>query len=239
MVVLENSRIIGSELRDTGYTPLETARQMTAPIAANRITATGYGRHAARAGFAHLVITEIKAHALGVTHSFPNAGTILDIGGQDTKVILLDDRCKVVDFQMNDKCSAGTGRFLEVMAGSLGYPSPEEFGNDALLGNPGIKINSMCTVFAESEAISLLHNGCDRRNIARALHLAVAEKAHSLLQRVCCRGPVVFSGGVAKNVCMVALLQDLIKCEVIIPENPQLIGALGAALAGSTGGSAL
>lgn len=233
LVVLEDSKMICAELRDTGYTPLETARLMIAPYAAGRVTATGYGRHAAGAGFARQVITEIKAHALGVNHGIPGAGTILDIGGQDTKVILLDPRGKVVDFQMNDKCSAGTGRFLEVMAGSLGYSSPEEFGKDALLGSPGIRINSMCTVFAESEAISLLHNGCHRRDIARALHLAVAEKAHGLLQRIGYREPVVFTGGVAQNACLAALLRDLMKSEILIPQNPQLVGALGAALAGS------
>ena len=196
-----------------------------------QITATGYGRHAAKAEFARRVITEIKAHALGVTHLFPEAKTILDIGGQDTKVILLDGKGNVTDFQMNDKCSAGTGKFLEVMATALGYKSPQDFGLDALQGKPGIKISSMCTVFAESEAISLLHSGCTRRDIACALHSSTAEKAAGMLQRVGFEPPVAFTGGVAMNSCIVKMLEEILQSSLLIPKDPQLVGALGAALA--------
>lgn len=231
MVVMENLKVVKTSLESTGFTPLETAKKMVASIPAS-ITATGYGRHSARAEFAHRIITEIKAHALGVAHHFPGAGTVLDIGGQDTKVILLDGNGNVTDFQMNDKCSAGTGKFLEVMAGALGYHSVEEFGHDSLKGRPGIKISSMCTVFAESEAISMLHRGYARRDLGRALHSSVVEKAASLLQRVGMQKPVVFTGGVAMNPCIIALLEDTLKEKVLVPENPQLVGALGAALAG-------
>lgn len=238
MVVLDGLKVVRTELKDTGYNPLETAREMIASVPA-RITATGYGRHAARAGFAHGVITEIKAHAMGVVHSFPEARTILDIGGQDTKVILLDGKGNVTDFQMNDKCSAGTGKFLEVMAGALGYDFLEEFWRDALLGSPGVKISSMCTVFAESEAISLLHGGLARRDIARALHDSVAEKAAGMISRVGYDGPVVFTGGVAANACIVSMLEEKLKKTVLVPENPQLAGALGAALAGACTGESV
>ena len=254
MVVMENNQIVLTNLLNTGFTPLKTANDMLASInlalpgleinagsqaaspekAAShpvQITATGYGRHAAKAEFAQRVITEIKAHALGVTQLFPQAKTILDIGGQDTKVILLDGRGNVTDFQMNDKCSAGTGKFLEVMATALGYKSPEDFGQDALQGKPGIKISSMCTVFAESEAISLLHSGCTRRDIASALHSSTAEKAAGMLQRVGFEPPVTFTGGVAMNPCIVKMLEEMLRTTLLIPENPQLVGALGAALA--------
>lgn len=219
-------------LGDTGYTPLETAKRMIASLGNKSfITATGYGRHSAKADFAHKVITEIKAHALGVFHLFPAAKTVLDIGGQDMKVILLE-KGKVLDFQMNDKCSAGTGKFIEVMAGALGYNSTREFGIDSLLGNEAPKISSMCTVFAESEAVTLLHGGTNRRDIGRALHLSVVERAVGLLQRVGYEQPLVFTGGVALNPCIINLLREKINGEVIVPAQPQLVGALGAALAG-------
>lgn len=233
LVVLQDGRALETALVDTGYTPLDTARQLTASLPSGAcLTATGYGRHGARTGFAHKVITEIKAHALGAAHLFPGARAVLDIGGQDMKVILLDEKGSVADFQMNDKCAAGTGKFLEVMAGALGYPSPEEFGRDSLEGAPGTRISSMCTVFAESEAVSLLHRGAARRDIGRALHASVVERALGLLQRVGFEPPLVFTGGVAKNTCIVALLQEKIKGELYLPADPQLVGALGAALAG-------
>ncbi|MFZ5647563.1 MAG: acyl-CoA dehydratase activase [Bacillota bacterium] len=238
LVVLDGSGTVRSELVDTGYTPLENARELVAGLPPETvITATGYGRHSARDGFAGRVVTEIKAHAHGAKKLFPGAGSVLDIGGQDTKVILLDGRGSVEDFQMNDKCSAGTGKFLEVMAGALGYQSVEEFGRDSLNGSPGIKISSMCTVFAESEAVSLLHRGGHRSDIGLALHLSVVERALGLIQRIGFRTPMVFTGGVAFNPCIVELLRKRIRGELLIPQNPQLVGALGAALAGLEVGS--
>lgn len=233
LVVLDGLDMAQSILADTGFNPPEKAREIIASLPEGTpVTATGYGRHAAKADFARQVVTEIKAHALGATRLFPGARTVLDIGGQDMKVILLDGRGNVEDFQMNDKCAAGTGKFLEVMAGALGYPSVEDFGRDSLLGGSGVRINSMCTVFAESEAVSLMHQGIDRRGIGRALHASVVERAFGLLQRVSCEAPPVFTGGVAKNACIAALLEEKIKSPLLLPQHPQLVGALGAALAG-------
>jgi len=232
LVELNNLETVRSDLVDTGYSPLETARALLATLPPGAtITATGYGRHAAKADFAHRVVTEIKAHALGVGHFVPDARTVLDIGGQDTKVILLDGLGNLEDFQMNDKCAAGTGKFLEVMAGALGYITVEEFGRESLLGSPGTKISSMCTVFAESEAVSLMHKGVDRRDIGWALHASVVERTMGLLQRVGYQTPLVFTGGVAMNPCILTMLRKQVKGLVVVPENPQLIGALGAALA--------
>lgn len=233
LVVLEGLSTVRSEVVDTGFTPLENARKLAAGLPPEAVvTATGYGRHSAREHFAGRVITEIKAHAAGACMLFPGAGSVLDIGGQDTKVMLLDGRGGLEDFQMNDKCSAGTGKFLEVMAGALGYRSVGEFGRDSLSGTPGIKISSMCTVFAESEAVSLLHRGAHRRDIGLALHLSVVERAVGLIQRVGCRAPLVFTGGVAFNPCIIELLKERFRGGLLVPENPQLVGALGAALAG-------
>ncbi|RJQ26765.1 MAG: 3-hydroxyacyl-ACP dehydratase [Peptococcaceae bacterium] len=231
LVVLDGLKTVRTALVDTGFNPLGTAREMAALVPPEvAIIATGYGRHAAGAEFARSVVTEIKAHALGVSRLFPEARTVLDIGGQDMKVILLDGRGGVNDFQMNDKCAAGTGKFLEVMAGALGYRSVEDLGRDSLQGKAIIKISSMCTVFAESEAVSLLHRGVARSDVGRALHVSVVERAFGLLQRVGYEAPLVFTGGVAMNPCIVTMLKEKIRGRVIIPENPQLVGALGAAL---------
>lgn len=232
LVVLSGERVERTGLEDTGFEPLGTARKMlSADI--KRVVATGYGRHAARAEFADAVITEIKAHALGAAHLFPGVRTVLDIGGQDTKVILLDTRGAVTDFQMNDRCSAGTGRFLEIMAAALGFPGMDEFGAAAQDGKPGIKISSMCTVFAESEAVSLLHRGAERKDIALALHSSVVERTVGMLQRVGYTHPLVFTGGMAKNRCIIKQLEARLGVKVMVPEEPQLVGALGAALAGT------
>ncbi|WP_347490548.1 acyl-CoA dehydratase activase [Desulfoscipio sp. XC116] len=229
-VVLSNDRITFSKLEDTGFEPLTAAKKLLTGHY-NRVVATGYGRHAARSDFADQVVTEIKAHAIGAGHIFPGARTVLDIGGQDTKVILLNNNGAVIDFQMNDRCSAGTGKFLEVMAAALGYANVAEFGESALTGGSDIKISNMCTVFAESEAVSLMHQGTPRADIALALHASVVERTAGMLQRLSFSTPLVFSGGVANNRCIVTLLAKKLGVQVLVPPQPQLVGALGAALA--------
>jgi predicted CoA-substrate-specific enzyme activase len=151
------------------------------------------------------------------------------VGGQDSKVITLDESGKVVNFQMNDKCAAGTGRFLEIMAASLGF-SLEEFGAEALMGAGDVKINSMCTVFAESEVISLKNQGAFPRDIARAVHLSVVERLIGMLSRVGYGSTIVFSGGVAKNQAMIQLLAKKLDITVLVPLLPDITGAIGAAL---------
>ncbi|MFZ1201564.1 MAG: acyl-CoA dehydratase activase, partial [Desulfobacterales bacterium] len=129
----------------------------------------------------------------------------------------------------NDRCAAGTGKFLEIMAKTLGY-NIEEFGREAQLAENDLNISSMCTVFAESEVTSLIAKGNNRREIARGLHASVIRRAAAMINRVSSEGDIVFTGGVAKNPCMVAFLAEKLGRQVLIPENPQFIGALGAAL---------
>lgn len=229
-VVVSDGQITLSKIEDTGFEPLGTAKELLVGDY-DRVVATGYGRHAARSDFADQVVTEIKAHATGATHIFPDVRTVLDIGGQDTKVILLDEGGTVIDFQMNDRCSAGTGKFLEVMAAALGYTGVAEFGESALEGSGGIKISNMCTVFAESEAVSLMHRGAPRADIALALHASVVERTAGMVQRIGFTSPLVFTGGVANNHCIVTLLAEKLGIDVLVPPQPQLVGALGAALA--------
>ena len=143
----------------------------------------------------------------------------------------LEESGRVLNFQMNDKCAAGTGRFLEIMASSLGY-SLSEFGAEALTGKGDVRISNMCTVFAESEVISLKNHGTLPADIARAVHLSVIERLIAMLARVGYGDNIVFTGGVAKNPAAVNLLQERLDIRILVPEPPDIVGALGAALYG-------
>jgi predicted CoA-substrate-specific enzyme activase len=191
------------------------------------VVATGYGR--IKVPFANEVITEITCHAKGANHFFPDARTVIDIGGQDSKAIKLDAKGNVLDFSMNDKCAAGTGRFLEVMARTLEIEL-DEMGELSLTGKDNVSISSLCTVFAESEVVSLI--GADHKtpDICRALHISIAKRVSGQAKRVGLEESVVMTGGVAKNIGVVRELEKKLLCKIKIAEEPQIIGALGAAL---------
>jgi len=231
-VWLEGGRPLDAAVADSGFDPQAAARQFVARGAHDVIVATGYGRHAAREAFGCAVVTEIRAYATGAAALFPHAASVLDIGGQDTKVIALAEGGRVVDFEMNDKCAAGTGKFLEVMARALGFEDDlERMAAEALSADgASIQISSMCTVFAESEVTGLVHRGKDKAAIARGLHEAIAKRTLGSLKRVGAHGPLVFAGGVAKNAAMVELIRSGFEGEVLVPEEAQTVGALGAAL---------
>jgi len=205
------------------------AREFASRGGFDSIVATGYGRHVAREAFDCSVVTEIKAYAIGAHTLFPEAASVLDIGGQDTKVIALGAAGKVVDFEMNDKCAAGTGKFLEVMARALGF-SLEELAASSQAAEKGVTISSMCTVFAESEVTGLVHRGADRGAIARGLHESITKRTLSSLARVGAKGPLVFAGGVANNAAMVELIRAGFSGDLLVPSETQTVGALGAAL---------
>jgi predicted CoA-substrate-specific enzyme activase len=220
----------------TGFDPLAQCQRLLAGVEAAEVVATGYGRKLLMENWrAQKVrtITEIRAYALGARFLHPEARTVLDIGGQDTKAISLSPEGKVVKFEMNDRCAAGTGKFLEFMATALQVPL-EDFGGFALQGEKRIQISSMCTVFAESEAISLMARGETAANIALGLHLAIVQRTLAMLRRVGEEPPLLFAGGVAHNVCVRALMEEGLGQEVIVPPNPDLVGALGAALFGQS-----
>lgn len=225
--------ILDAAVADSGYDPAATARSFVELAGHDALIATGYGRHSARHTFGCDVVTEIKAYATGAAALFPAAASVLDIGGQDTKVISMGPGGKVSDFEMNDKCAAGTGKFLEVMARALGY-SLEEMADRAMQAGQTVSISSMCTVFAESEVTGLVHRGEDRSAIARGLHESIAKRTVSSLKRVGAAGPLVFAGGVAKNPAMVALIREGFAGEVVVPgeggTDSQIVGAYGAAL---------
>ncbi|MBF0550481.1 MAG: 3-hydroxyacyl-ACP dehydratase, partial [Deltaproteobacteria bacterium] len=170
----------------TTYDPLGQCRRLIENVKVDQVVATGYGRKLFADYFSEFnvsTITEIQAYALGARFLFPEARTVLDIGGQDTKVIALTDQGKVGKFEMNDRCAAGTGKFLEFMSTSLQVPL-ESFGEYALRSDRRIQINSMCTVFVESEATSLMARGERPENIAMGLHLAIVQRTLAMLRRV-------------------------------------------------------
>ena len=194
LVVVERETIIHSLITDTTHDPLEQCKKLMAQTSFDRILATGYGRHFFETDFDASTITEIKAFARGAKALIPSCRTILDIGGQDTKAIGLDERGNVSKFEMNDRCAAGTGMFLEIIAKTLGYDL-EEFGKEALKADGHIQINSMCTVFAQSEVTSLLAKRQKREDIARGIHMAILNRTLSLLRRVSTTPDIVFAGG--------------------------------------------
>ncbi|MHB1377687.1 MAG: acyl-CoA dehydratase activase [Candidatus Humimicrobiaceae bacterium] len=193
----------------------------------NFIVATGYGR--INVEFANKNITEISCHASGVTLLFPEVITIIDIGGQDSKVIKIDRTSKKpIDFLMNDKCAAGTGRFLEVMAKTLEI-SLENFGEIFLSTKEKVDITSTCTVFAESEIVSLIGKGVAKEKIIKGLIYSIADRIISMVSRVGLESPVCLTGGVAKNSGISSAIEEKLGVKLQIPFEPQITGALGAA----------
>jgi predicted CoA-substrate-specific enzyme activase len=191
------------------------------------VVATGYGRISVP--FAHKMVTEITCHGRGAYHLFPGTQTIIDIGGQDSKVIKLNAGGKVIDFAMNDKCAAGTGRFLEVMARAMEIDL-KEMGPMSLKSTEEISISSMCTVFAESEVISLVAEAKPKEDIINGIHNAICNRISGMMDRIDPEPEVTMTGGVAKNSGIVSKIRQKVGTDINVPEEPQIIGALGAAL---------
>jgi predicted CoA-substrate-specific enzyme activase len=213
----------------TGVRPLPRCRELLGNDAYDRLIVTGYGRVLVGAELGAATVSEIKAHATGARSLFGDAGSVIDVGGQDCKVILLNGSGGVQKFEMNDRCAAGTGKFLEVMADTLEQPL-EELGRMALSSRTEVNINSLCTVFAESEVVSLIARGEEPAAIARGLHQAIAQRIATLARRVGLRERVVFTGGGALNPCLVSILEEKLGLRLSIAPDPQTAGALGAYL---------
>ena len=190
------------------------------------IVATGYGR--LNVPFADRQITELSCHARGVSSLFPSVRTAIDIGGQDAKCMKIDNG-RLINFVMNDKCAAGTGRFLEVTATALGIKL-EDMGDISLKATKKIQISSLCTIFAQQEVVALISRGEKLENILAGLHDALASRIVALARRLGIEPDLVLTGGVAKNTAMVRAMKESLGCEIFIPEEPLLTGALGAAI---------
>jgi predicted CoA-substrate-specific enzyme activase len=231
LVEWDGTQLVRAEVVDTGTDPLGNARALIEGRSYERLVATGYGRHlAVERALADEVISEIKAYGLGAYHIYPDVGTVLDIGGQDSKVIRIGSGGRVIRFEMNDRCAAGTGRFLENMAHALGM-TVDEFGPHALqAGGQLVRISSMCTVFAESEVVSLIARGEDSHRVALGLHQAIVDRVGGMVRRVGVQERFVFAGGVARNPCLQQLFAQALDMPLTVPDEPQIVGALGAAL---------
>ena len=235
-VVVHNGDFLASVIDRTQVDYVGAARRLLAEALGRAgrapddlacVVATGYGRR--RLPFASREITEITCHARGVRELFPAARTIIDIGGQDAKGIKLGPQGKVVNFAMNDKCAAGTGRFLEVMASSLGL-SLDELGTRGLGGGSPVSVSSICTVFAEQEVAQHLAVGVPVEDVLAGLHAALASRIIVMVRRLGIERQVVLTGGCARNPALVRALEERLGAPVVIPAEPMFTGALGAAL---------
>ncbi len=231
-----SGRVAGKFLLPTGATPeaagnealagaLELAGLERTDIAAS--VATGYGRGAMKG--VDWRITEISCHARGAREVVEEVRTVIDLGGQDAKVIVLDEAGGPMDFEMNDRCAAGTGRFLEVMAQALGI-SLQQLGELAVNASEAVSLSSTCTVFAESEVIGLLAEQHSVAAIAAGLCEAVARRTVQMTNRLKVVGKVVLCGGVALNEGVEKAMSEVLGMEVIVPPEPEFVGALGAAM---------
>ncbi len=266
--VIFDGKVLSWIVIPTGWNPKEAgtlafqqalAKAELSSSQVTRIIGTGYGRISLP--FIDQKVTEITCHAKGAAYLFPNTRTVIDIGGQDCKVISLNEKGSVLDFVMNDKCAAGTGRFLQVMTGVLdmtlaelgaeaestatkdsqdskysqdrqeGKYSEEDIDRIKPVGRvEPVIINSMCTVFAESEIIGLLAQGVPKAAIASGIINSIANRIKSLTGRVACRDEITFTGGVALNPAICRQLSTELGLHFNIPVEPQIIGALGAAI---------
>jgi predicted CoA-substrate-specific enzyme activase len=239
VVLMRGPTIVGFALGATGANARRTVDRLLADALARsgvrredlaRTVATGYGRRLI--GFADRAVTEITALARGARHLHDGSQplrTVIDMGGQDSKVIALDDEGILQDFAMNDKCAAGTGRFLEVMARAM-ETQLDQLGELSLQAERALPVNSLCTVFAESEVVSLLSRGEPVCDIVAGIHASIARRIVSMARRVGVREQVFFCGGPAMNAGLRQALAQELDVELAVPPDPQIVAALGAAL---------
>ncbi len=229
LAVLQDGRLVTSKKNENSFDPLAVCRELLADESYDVLVATGYGRHLFSHNFGVPVVSEIKASAVGARWLHPACRTVIDLGGQDTKAISLDSRGRLLRFEMNDKCAAGTGRFVEVIAMALAC-GLTEFGALAQSAEKGYTISSTCTVFAESEVVGLIARGIDRSQVARGVVDSIAVRTTSLVQRVGVVADVLFVGGVAWNAAMRDVLAERLGVSVHVPDDPQMVAAIGCAL---------
>ncbi len=234
--VIDDNGILGTRIISTGYNASEAGQRVfdellrecsLKPSDIGAIISTGYGRNSVT--FADKSLTEIICHGAGAHYLNPSVRAVVDVGGQDSKALLIDDKGKTKDFAMNDKCAAGTGRFLEVMARALEVDL-DAFGALSLQSDTPCRISSICTVFAESEVISLISRGERREDIIAGIHESVAARVAALAHRVGVHPPLMMTGGVARNIGVVTALEKKLGMPVEVSSYAQVNGAIGAAV---------
>lgn len=235
-IILKNNQVAASLVKRTGGEIKAASQRIMGEVLAplglgiedlKSVVATGYGRISV--SFAEKQVTEISCFGRGVGHLFPDVRTVIDIGGQDSKGIKIDEYGSVNDFAMNDKCAAGTGRFLEVMANALEVKL-EDMGPLALQSESPEEIGITCTVFAESQVISLVAEGRPKVDIIAGIHQAIAERIFSMVKMIRVEERIAITGGGARNIGLVWELEKKLGTKVVVPPEPQLVGAYGAAL---------
>ncbi len=236
VIIDEARRIVGRCLIDTGANVIRAAETAYQEALRNGdvreeeveyVVGTGYGRY--KVTFGNTQVTEISCHGRGAVHMFPATRTVVDMGGQDTKAIRVSPSGEIVDFCMNDKCAAGTGRFLGAASSALDIPL-EELGPTALRGERPVKISTTCTVFAESEVLSWLGRGKKIDDILLGVHQSIAARSAGLLRRVGIEEEVTFTGGVARNLAMIETLNERLGLTVNVSDESHFMGAIGASL---------
>jgi predicted CoA-substrate-specific enzyme activase len=236
VIINEDQEIVARILRDTGSNVVQAAEHVFADAVEHSgikddeieyIIGTGYGRY--RVTFGHDQVTEISCHGRGAVHVFPGTRTVVDMGGQDTKAIRLGENGEIIDFCMNDKCAAGTGRFLGAAAAALDL-SLDDLGPTALRSERPVRISTTCTVFAESEVLSWLGKGKKLEDILWGVHQSIASRSAALMRRVGIEEEITFTGGVTRNVAMVKALEDRVGSSFNVSDDSHYMGAIGAAL---------
>ncbi|NOY55887.1 MAG: 2-hydroxyglutaryl-CoA dehydratase [Actinobacteria bacterium] len=236
VIIDEDGKIAGRSLIDTGANVVKAAESsFLAALEAgniseeevNYVVGTGYGRY--RVTFGNTQVTEISCHGRGAVHLFPNTRTVVDMGGQDTKAIAVNAVGEITDFCMNDKCAAGTGRFLQAAASALDIPL-DDLGPLSLQSRKSVKISTTCTVFAESEVLAWIGKGKKIEDILWGVHKSIAARSASLMRRVGINDEITFTGGVSRNDGMVKALSDRLGKPLNVSADCHYIGALGAAL---------
>lgn len=236
IIINENREIVARALIDTGANVVLAAENAYAAALKSQnidereveyVVGTGYGRY--KVTFGDTQITEISCHGRGAVHMFPGTRTVVDMGGQDTKAIRVSSTGEILDFCMNDKCAAGTGRFLGAAAAALEIPL-SELGQVALRAEKPVKISTTCTVFAESEVVSWLGKGKKIEDILLGVHQSIVSRSLGLMRRVGIEREVTFTGGVTRNIGVVTVLNEMLGFPVNVSEESHYMGALGAAL---------
>ena len=236
VIIDEEGAILGRSLIDTGADVVKAAENSfalalgdagLAPDDVSYVIGTGYGRY--KVTFGDDQVTEISCHGRGAVHMFPGTRTVIDMGGQDTKAIAVSETGEIVDFCMNDKCAAGTGRFLGAASAALDIPL-DDLGPTALRATKPVRISTTCTVFAETEILSWLGKGKKIEDILMGVHQSISSRSIGLLRRVGIDEEVSFTGGVARNLGMVHVLNENLELEMNVSEESHFMGALGAAL---------
>jgi predicted CoA-substrate-specific enzyme activase len=236
-VILKDNKILSYSIIPTSAESADSAQrafdkaldntQFISPDDIHWIIATGYGRVVVT--FAKETVTELSCHVRGANWLFPSVRTVLDMGGQDCKAIKCDGQGRLLNFMMNDKCAAGTGRFFELIAKVMDLPLGD-IGKLSLDTNNEVRMSSTCAVFGKSEVASLMRQGRSKPDILGGVHTAVSDRIITLLRRVGITPDLAITGGIARNIGMVRRVEEKVGCKALIPDEPQIVGALGAAL---------